>query len=367
MRILRVLVQRLFATILVLLVLTGATYALYSRLAVEPGRYLARSPQPTREELQAGARALGTDRSFVVQYVDFVAGAVRGDLGLAWRGIELGDDGQLQGQSVRSIVGNAAAVTGSLALGGGLLLALLTFPVALFTASRPRSWFDRTALVVVVAAIAMPPLVLGIVLQATIGARWELLPESGYCPLSGRSVVYDPTPTSTAYVGAGPSGTECGGPRDWASHLVLPWLTFALIFAALYVRVLRSSLMEQLKESYVQAARARGAAERRVLVRHALPNAIAPMLTLFALDGGAMLGAAIYIEVVFDLPGLGQLAVQSLNGFPGIDLPVITGLVVVIGLAVMTLNTLANVAYAAVDPRVRDARALRARRPARAS
>src|SRR5919109_223255 len=159
MRILRVLVQRLFATILVLLVLTGATYALYSRLAVEPGRYLARSPQPTREELQAGARALG---------------------------------------SVRSFVGNAAAVTGSLALGGGLLLVLLTFPVALFTASRPRSWFDRTALVVVVAAIAMPPLVLGIVLQATIGARWELLPESGYCPLSGRSVVYDPTPTSTA-------------------------------------------------------------------------------------------------------------------------------------------------------------------------
>lgn len=353
MRVLRVLVQRLCATLLVLLLLTGATYALYSRLDVEPGRYLAASSQPTPEELQAAAHALGTDRSVVAQYVDFLGDAVQGDLGLAWEGISRGENGQLEGRSVRSIIGGAAGVTGSLVLGGGLLLVLLTFPLALLAASRPRSWIDRASLVLVVAGISMPPLVLGIVFQATLGTRWQLLPESGYCTIGTPDMPVDAAPR----FGAPPPAETCHGLQAWASHLILPWITFALIFAAIYVRVLRSSLLDQLKESYVRAARGRGAPEGRVLFRHALPNAIVPVLTMLALEGGTALGAAIYIETVFDLPGLGQLAVRSLNGFPGIDRPVITGLAVVVGLAVMTLNTLANVAYAVVDPRVRDARA----------
>lgn len=356
MRVLNVLVRRLGATGLVLLFLTGATFALYSRLDVEPGRYLARSSQPTREELQAGAHALGTDRSFVAQYVDFLGGAVRGDLGLAWGGIETDEDGQLVGTSVRSLIGDAAGVTGSLVVGGALLLVLLTFPIAMLAASRPRSWFDRASLVLVVAGISLPPLVLGIVFQATVGTRWHLLPESGYCTIGAPDIPVSGGPT----FGPGQSAAEsCHGVRVWASHLLLPWITFALIFAAIYVRMLRSSLMDQLKESYIRAAYARGARERRVLFHHALPNAIVPVLTMLALEGGTALGAAIYIETVFGLPGLGQLAVRSLNGFPGVDRPVIVGLVVVVGLAVMTLNTLANVAHAAVDPRVRDARASR--------
>lgn len=358
MRALNVLVRRLGATALVLFFLTGATFALYSRLDVEPGRYLTTSSQPTREELQAGAHALGTDQSFVAQYADFLRGAVRGDLGLAWAGIETDSNGQLEGTSVRSIIGGAAGVTGSLVLGGALLLVLLTFPIAMIAASRPRSWFDRASLILVVAGVSMPPLVLGIFFQATVGTRWHLLPESGYCTIGTPDVAVGGGPT---FGPNQPVVQECHGVGVWASHLILPWITFALIFAAIYVRMLRSSLMDQLKESYIRAARARGARERRVLFRHALPNAIVPVLTMLALEGGTALGAAIYIETVFGLPGLGQLAVRSLNGFPGIDRPVIVGLVVVVGLAVMLLNTIANVAYAAVDPRVRDARMTRRR------
>ena len=157
-------------------------------------------------------------------------------------------------------------------------------------------------------------------------------------------------------------GPPCGGLRDWASHLVLPWLTFALIFAAIYMRVLRSTLLETLEQPYVDAARVRGVPEWRVLVRHALPNAILPVLTMLAMEGGTVLGAAIYIETVFGLPGLGRLAVRAFSGMPGFDLPTITGLVLVFGLVVMFLNTVANVAYAFVHPPVRDARSTRVRR-----
>ena len=145
-------------------------------------------------------------------------------------------------------------------------------------------------------------------------------------------------------------------------HLLLPWVTFALVFAAIYMRVLRSSLLDTLDDQYVQAARARGARESRVLLRHALPNAILPVLTMLAMEGGTALGVAIYVETVFGLPGLGRLAVRAFSGFPGFDLPVIAGLVLVGGLAVMLLNAAANVAYAVVDPRLRDARSDREQR-----
>jgi peptide/nickel transport system permease protein len=132
----------------------------------------------------------------------------------------------------------------------------------------------------------------------------------------------------------------------------LPWLTFALVFAALYLRVLRASLLEVLDEPYVRAVRARGATEARVLVRHALPNASLPLLTMVAMEGGTTLVLALYIETVYEVPGLGRVTARALSGIPSFDRPVLVGLALFVGLGVMALNTVANLAYAAVDPRI---------------
>jgi peptide/nickel transport system permease protein len=139
--------------------------------------------------------------------------------------------------------------------------------------------------------------------------------------------------------------------------MAVPWLVFALLFAPLYIRMVRTRLLDTLAERYVTTARAKGAGERRVVISHALPNATGPLLPMIALDAGTAIMAAIYIETIFGLPGLGFLAVQALSGefFTfHYDLPFILALVFTIGLFVVVLSTLADIANAWLDPRLRE-------------
>src|SRR5256885_15345968 len=147
-----------------------------------------------------------------------------------------------------------------------------------------------------------------------------------------------------------PVGTQCGGPVQWFYHLILPWITFAILFAALYVRMIRANVMETLNEDYVRTARAKGAPESLVLRRHVLRNAMLPVVTMLGMDIAIALGGAVLIETVFGLPGLGYLAIQSVQQF---DLPKIIGVTVVASVMVIIFNLLVDLLYAVIDPRIR--------------
>ncbi len=144
----------------------------------------------------------------------------------------------------------------------------------------------------------------------------------------------------------------CGGPGAWASHLALPWVTFALFFVPLYLRMIRRRMLDVLGEPYVRTARAKGASEARVLYRHALRNAISPIVTMAGMDMGMAIGIALYVETVFGLPGLGRTTIAALSGLRGYDLPVIVAVVLVTAVAIVLLNLLVDLSLYAIDPTI---------------
>ena len=174
---------------------------------------------------------------------------------------------------------------------------------------------------------------IGLLLQYFVGFKWGLTPNAGYCD------VIDP-----------PTGASCGGPGDWAYHMILPWLTFAILFAASYARMIRANVMDTLGEDYVRTARAKGAPENVVIRRHVLRNALLPVVTMLGLDIGVALGGAIFTEAIFNLPGLGRLA---LNSVLNLDLPTMQGVIVFATLAIILLNLVVDLVYAMIDPRIR--------------
>ena len=347
------LARRALISVVLLVVLSMATFAIFFAIPVNPGRILfgAGAFVPDAELARAN-EALGTDRPKHEQYLHYMWDVVRGDFGTSWSGATMNRQGppKLEGQDVGEILFRSARVTASLALGGAVLLVLLAVPLGVLAASRAGSWLDRTLIVVTLVAISTHPLVVGLVLRLVAADRFGLTPPSGYCPLRGEPAVG----YSTSVLSPSVLGEECSGPRAWAHHLVLPWLTFALLLIALYMRMIRFRVLEVLGEPHVRTARAKGASEWRVLTRHTVRTALAPVAPMLAMDLGLALGIAIYVESVFRLPGLGQLAVTALSGQSGYDRPVIVGLVLLTGAAIIVLNLLADLVLALVDPRVRE-------------
>ena len=263
-------------------------------------------------------------RSLPSQYVHFVNRIAHGDLGRSLR----------QPLTVRQIVSSALPVTASLVIGGTLIWLLLAFPIGILSALHPRSPMDRGLMVVLLIGISAHPVWLSLVLSYLLGAKAHLFPLAGYC-----NFLYNPA-----------SPNQCGGPRYWAYHMILPWLTFAFLFAALYARMIRASLLESMGEDYVRTAYAKGASRARVLRRHVLRNALLPVVAMLGMDFALALGGAIFIETVYGLPGLGQVLYRALGSR---DEPVILGIVIVVSLAVAIANLLADIAYCVLDPRVR--------------
>jgi peptide/nickel transport system permease protein len=225
----------------------------------------------------------------------------------------------------------AAPVTGSLVFGGAVLWLLISIPIGILSALRPRSLLDRITMVAVLIGISATPVWTGLLAAYFLGFRLRVFPITGYCDF------FSPT-------GA------CGGPTQWAYHLVLPWCTFAVLFAANYTRMIRAYTMETLNEDYVRTARAKGAPESRVLRSHVIRNAMLPVVTILGMDLGLALGGAFFTETVYGLPGLGKLAVGAIANF---DLPTTQGVVVFATLCIVMFNLLVDTLYAWIDPRIR--------------
>jgi peptide/nickel transport system permease protein len=314
-------VRRLFWAVLLVAVITWITFVLFLILPEE------RRSGSTRQGLVTPNLQTQFDlsgRSLPEQYVLYLEHVVLHlDFGESLR----------QPLEVRDIIVDALPVTVSLLVGGVLLWLFLGLTIGLLSALRPRSLLDRGMMVFVLIGVSAHPVWLGLMLSYFLGFRWHVTPIAGYCDFT-----YDPS-----------SSNLCGGPRYWAYHMILPWITFSLLFAALYARMIRASLLETMNEDYVRTAHGKGAGEWRVLRRHVLRNALLPVVTMVGMDVGLAFSGAIFIETVFQLPGLGQAMYRALTTS---DLPVIMGIILVVSVAVVIFNLIADILYCVIDPRI---------------
>ena len=337
--------RRLAIAVVLLWLVSLITFGLYVKVPEDPAMFLVDIQHASPAQIEHAHHVLGVDKPVTTQYGKFLWRALHGDFGMSWPTVVF-TNGQTTGTAVGPMVWDAAKVTASLAIGGLALMLAIALPLGILAASRPRSWGDRLSVAFGLAAISTHPLVLGLLLQLFVGNRWHLAPASGYCPLFGSTGLPPP--------GSFPQTVEpvCGGPRDWATHLILPWITFALFFVALYMRVVRARMIDVLEEPYIRTARAKGAGELRVVRAHALRNGMGPVVTMIGMDAGMAIGIAMYVETVFALPGLGRTTIQALASQSGIDLPVILAVTLVAAAAVILLNLVADLVLLAVDPRI---------------
>jgi peptide/nickel transport system permease protein len=338
--------RRLISGALVIVVLTFLTYLAVNEIPQNRACHIMACTQSTTNaDKQEVLHQAGLDQSVVSQYGEFIWRVVRhASLGSA-----------ANGQALNPTIEAALPPTASLVFGGMALMFLLTVPLAAYAASFPRSPADRGVLSFSLVGLAVHPFVLGIGLHQA--GTYLGLPKGGYCSLTHHAIPKQTlVPGEGVITHGGPVVHACGGPADWATHMAVPWIVFALFFMPLYLRMIRTRLLATLGEQYVTTARAKGATETRVVIRHALRNALGPLLPMIALDAGTALTAAIYIETVFAIPGLGNLAVVGLSGefFQGVyDVHYITAIVFTVGLFVVALSIAADVACAWLDPRVR--------------
>lgn len=236
-------------------------------------------------------------------------------------------------QSLTHVVLQFLPVTAAVVIGGAILWLAVSIPLGIVSALRTRSLFDRSVLGITLVALCVHPIVIGLAFSYLFGFRLGLLPIQGYCQ------AFSPPP-----------GAACGGVGAWFSHLVLPCCALSVMFIALYTRMIRASVIEQLSEDYVRTARAKGASEWRVFARHVLRNVSLPLVTMLGMDVGLAIMGALYVEVVFGLPGLGNEAWTSIARE---DWGVLQGIVVFTGFLVIVVNLFVDLAYALLDPRVR--------------
>jgi peptide/nickel transport system permease protein len=310
----RAVAGRVAGMVVVLVVVSIATFAAFDLLPRgDPAERLA-GRQPSTEQVRAIRHEWGFDRSIPAQYLTMMRKAFFGRLVSYQTGVEV--HGEIWRRLPRTLW---------LALGGMLLAAGGGIGLALFAAGRRRRAAGAVADGLAVAGISLPVFWLGAVLAYLVGFRLGVLPDGGYVPFFG-------------------------DPLEWLSHLVLPWITVAVVASGTYVLVARTRIEQALAEEYTRAARAAGIG-RRALVRRALRPALGPLVALWGLDfAGIVAGSAVLVESVFDLGGVGQYAADSMST---LDAPAVIGVTLLAAFFIVIVNALADVAQVALEPRRR--------------
>lgn len=329
-------VRRLLSAILLLLIVTAITFAIFflvPRLAGQSvddlaARYAGRDITPA---VLAGIKAkLGFDKPLIVQYWDFIKGLVVG------AHYDTGADKTFCpppcfGYSFRNnvpvwhLLVTRAPVTFSIAIGAAVLWLLGGVTTGVISALRKGSIADRLSMGMALAGVSLPIFFTGLLSLDIFAYNLHIFPVSQYTPFTQN-------------------------PLEWAYSLVLPWVTLAFLYAAMYARLTRAGMLETLSEDYIRTARAKGLPERTVIVRHALRATLTPIITIFGLDLGLLLGGAVLTEYTYSLQGLGRLAIDGINQS---DLPVVLGVVMATAFFVVLANLAVDVLYAVADPRVR--------------
>jgi peptide/nickel transport system permease protein len=324
----RFLIKRILLGVVVMWLVTVAVFALFFLDPAGPGAVARRigGKAVTPQGIILIERRLGLNDPILSQYWHFIWGSsqqnglLKGSLGYDY----------YYGVSVNHVVAQAAPITLSLAIGASILWLAMGLFSGILSAVRPRTFLDRFFTTIALFFYSMPTFVLGLLLLLFL-----------FFDLTKAGVHWFP---SGQYVSFGQS------PGEWARHLLLPWITLAVVSAAAYTRLSRSSMLDVLGEDYIRTARAKGLSERRVVLRHGLRAALTPIVTQFGIDVGVLIGGAVITESVFSMQGLGYTAVAAITND---DLPVILGIVIIASAAVVIANIVVDFAYAILDPRVR--------------
>jgi peptide/nickel transport system permease protein len=329
-------VRRVFAAILLLVVVTMITFAIFflvPRIAGETttqlaAQYVGRDPSP--EALAAVKKNLGFDQPLYQQWWEFAHGIFAG------RTFRYGPDASVCnapcfGYSFKSHlpvwpeITSRLPVTVSLAAGAAVIWVVTGVAIGVLSALRRGSFFDRLSMGVALAGVSLPIFFTALISLAVFSYKWPVFANLQYVPITQN-------------------------PLLWAKNLVLPWVTLAFLYSALYARLTRAGMLETMGEDYIRTARAKGLPERQVVVRHGLRAALTPIITIFGLDLGLLLGGAVLTETAFSLPGVGQYAVQAISDN---DLPKILAVTTLAAFFIVVANLVVDVVYVGVDPRVR--------------
>jgi peptide/nickel transport system permease protein len=313
-------VRRVLWMIALLFLVSAITFLIFYALPSADPASLRAGKSPNPQLVEQIRHQLGLDRPLYSQYFDYMKNLItKFDLGYSYQ----------NNISVRTQIFQRLPATISLAIGAAVLWLTIGIIVGTISAVRPRSIIDRLAMGGALVAISAPVYWLALValyLFADDIGRFKLFPGAGsYVPFSE-------------------------DPSAWFTSFIMPWCVLAAAFAAFYARLLRSTMIDAMHEDYIRTARAKGLGERRVIFHHGLRSAITPIVTAAGLDIGILLGGAILTETVFNIPGIGRLAYDSIINS---DLPMIQGTVLLGAFFIVTANLIVDVAYAFVDPRVR--------------
>lgn len=315
--------KRALLLLLVLFLVTLFTSALLSLVPGDPVDTLVPlADSPQTEEIKAEVREnIGLDDPFLVRYWDWVTGFVTGDFGDYYR--VSGSD------PVSETIAEALPVSLQLVVYSQLLSLIIAIPLGVASAYRAGTMFDKGANTTMFALLAVPNFVLGLALAYYFGVWLNWVPPSGYVPFSDDAV-------------------------EHVKRMILPAISLAAAQIAVYMRLLRSDMIQTLQEDFIQMARSKGISDRRVLWRHALRPSTLTLLTVAGLNVGTLIGGAVVIEVLFSIPGLGYFLGQAIFQRQYVALQSFVALIAVIYVVV---NFLVDVLYTVVDPRIRHARA----------
>jgi len=296
-------------------VVFGVTLIIFMLMHIsgDPVR-LMYGPNVPKETIEAKRKELGLDKPIYEQYFIWISKLLHGDLG---RSIHVQD-------RVSNLIRARLAATLELTTVALLVTVFFSVPIGVVSAVKPYSWIDNVGRIFALFWVSMPYFWLGIILMLLFGVTLGLL------PISGR-----------------------GGPiwsLEGIRHLILPTLTLGLPPMALFTRLVRSSMLEVINEEYIRTARSKGLSEKTVIYRHALRNALIPVVTLLALRLPWLVGGAVITETVFSWPGMGRLLVDAVTQR---DYPVVQGVVLILAVLVLLSNLAADVMYAYLDPRIR--------------
>jgi len=302
----RYLAKRLGAAVAILLGVSLVTFILNFLLPSDPARLIA-GRTASAATVESFRHELWLDRPLPLQYLHYLGNLAHGDLGRSY----------MQRTAVAELIGSRLPATLLLMAGAIACELLIGLPAGIFAATRRGRRIDRGVMVLSFAGVSAPPFIVGLLLLYLFAYRLGWLPLSGY-----------------------------GG----LSHLVLPALTLGIAGGGWYSRMMRSSMIEVLRLDYVRTARSKGLTEAAIILRHALRNAILPVIAMVGLDIGIFMSGAVVVESVFGWPGIGQLAWQAIQQ---LDLPIIMGVTLVAAVAIVLGNLLADLVTPLIDPRIR--------------
>jgi peptide/nickel transport system permease protein len=307
-------IRRLLSTVLVMAIVAVFIFLLLHLSPGDPAAIIV-GDNATQVQIDAVRKQLGLDDPLGVQFVRWMAGVFRGDLGTSI----------FSHEPVGKLIAQRIEPTLSLATTTLLLAVVIAVSLGVLAAWKVGTWVDRVVMVLAVVSFSVPVFVVGYLLIYLFSIKLGWLPVQGYAPM-GEGLV------------------------AWISHLVLPSVALGLAYVALIARITRTTMLDVLSEDYIRTARAKGVATGPVLMKHALKNAGAPIVTVIGIGVALLIGGVVITETVFNIPGVGRLVVDAISQR---DYPIIQGVTLIFSVVYVIVNLIVDLSYTVLDPRIR--------------